>query len=100
MKVSHRKLDERRSTEFRPYHTHGRDDYQPLEKDEIVEVEIELYPTTAKLKKGWSLELFIMPNSGNDLIDPDDDYTAGAVNTIYTGKDFPSYLQIPVIPEK
>ena len=30
-------------------------------------------------------------------MDPFDDYSAGAENTVYTGKTHPSYVQIPVI---
>ena len=97
MKVSHRKLDPERSTEYRPFHTHTREDYQPLQPGEIVEVETELNPSAVQVKAGWSLELEILPNSGSALLEPEDSYMHGAVNTIYTGKEFPSYLQIPVI---
>jgi len=52
LKVSHRKLDEYRSTEFRPKHTHLRADHAPLRGGEIVPVEVEIVPTTGLVRKG------------------------------------------------
>ena len=98
LKVSHRKLDEERTTEYRPYHTHLREDYQPLSPGEIAEAQVEMVPMTAKIKKGWKLAFVIMANNEQgELMDPFDDYSAGAENTVYTGKTHPSYVQIPVI---
>lgn len=98
LKVSHRKLDEERTTEYRPYHTHLREDYQPLSPGEIAEARVEMVPMTAKIKKGWKLAFVIMANNEQgELMDPFDDYSAGAENTVYTGKTHPSYVQIPVI---
>ncbi|MCD8134280.1 MAG: CocE/NonD family hydrolase [Clostridiales bacterium] len=100
LKISHRKQDESLRTEYRPYHTHRKEDVQKLNPGEITEAEVEILPTTARLKRGWRLEFVIMPkNSAGELIDPQDDYSEGALNTIYTGESYPSYLQIPVIPE-
>jgi predicted acyl esterase len=105
LKVSHRKLDPLKSTAYRPWHTHRKADYQPLKPGEIVESEVELWPTTALIKKGWRIRLNVQPAQGEGLIrkvwDPlDDQYLIGATNTIYTGPKNPSYLQLPVIPPK
>lgn len=98
LKVSHRKLDEEKTTEYRPYHTHQKGDYQPLTPGEIVEAQVEILPMTAKIKKGWKLAFVVMANNEHgELIDLFDDYSAGAENTIYTGKTYPSYVQLPVI---
>ncbi|MCC8081405.1 MAG: CocE/NonD family hydrolase [Lachnospiraceae bacterium] len=98
LKISHRKQDEALRTEYRPYHTHRKEDVQKLVPGEIAEAEIEILPTTARLKKGWRLEFVIMPkNSAGELFDPRDDYSEGALNTVYTGESCPSCLQIPVI---
>lgn len=98
LKISHRKLDEKRTTEYRPYHTHRKEDYQPLTPGEVVEAKVEMLPMTAKIKKGWKLAFVVMAeNEQGELVDAFDDYSAGAENTIYTGKTYPSYIQIPVI---
>ena len=101
LKVSHRKTDPEKSTEYRPWHTHTKANYQPLTPDEVVEVEVEIWPTTAMIKKGCRIRLDIQPTDGYDhptTHDYDESYHTGASNTIYTGPDHPSYLQIPIIP--
>ena len=55
LKVSHRKLDTQRSTEFRPKHTHLRADHAPLQAGEIVPVEVEIIPNTGLIRKGHRL---------------------------------------------
>jgi hypothetical protein len=105
LKVSHRKLDPAKSTVYRPYHTHLKADYQPLAPGEIVEAQVELWPTTALIRKGWRVRLDVQPATGEGfmapLIDPQDNkYQAGASNTIYTGPQHPSYVQLPVVPAK
>ncbi len=105
LKVSHRKLDPVKSTIYRPWHTHRKADYQRLKPEEIVEVEVELWPTAALIKKGWRIRLNVQPAQGEGLkrqvSDPHDNkYIIGASNTIYTGPEHSSYLQLPVIPPK
>jgi len=96
LKVSHRKLDTEKSTIYRPYHTHLEKDCQLLSPGEVVECEVEIWPTTARLKKGWKLQLDIEP--GLDILD--NSYEKNALNTIYSGAEHVSYLQIPVISNK
>jgi len=101
LKVSHRKLDPEKSTVYRPYHTHLEADYQPLQSNEIVPVEVEIWPTTALIKHGKRLRLDVQPTDGYDHPAQhvyDETYHKGAVNNIYTGPDHPSYLQLPLIP--
>jgi predicted acyl esterase len=103
LKVSHRKLDPEKSTVYRPWHTHLKADCQPLTPGEIVEAEVELWPTTALIRKGHRIRLNVQPATGEGFMSPlydptDNKYQIGATNTIYTGPDHPSYLQLPVIP--
>jgi predicted acyl esterase len=103
LKVSHRKLDPEKSTIYRPYHTHLEADYQPLTPGEIVEAQVELWPGTALIKKGWRIRLDVQPVVGcawsdPDIVDLDKSYQAGSFNSIYTGPDHLSYLQLSVIP--
>lgn len=58
LRASHRKLDARLSTEFRPYHTH--DELQPLVPGEVVEVHVEIWPTSIVVPKGYTLTLTIL----------------------------------------
>ncbi|URZ17593.1 CocE/NonD family hydrolase [Clostridium felsineum] len=96
LKVSHRKLDTEKSTMYRPYHTHLEKDCQLLSPGEVVECEVEIWPTTARLKKRWKLQLDIEP--GLDILN--NSYQKSALNTIYSGSEHVSYLQISVIPNK
>jgi predicted acyl esterase len=68
-----------------------------------VEVEVELWPTTALIRKGNRIRLDVQPTDGVDHPSRhyyDETYHKGASNTIYIGPDHPSYLQLPVIPPK
>ena len=100
LKVSHRKLDEARTTEYLPVHTHAAADYAPLGKDEVVAIEVGLNPSTALVRKGHRLRLDIQPNPPDGIPSRiyDDSYHAGARNTVFTGPQYPSYLQLAVIP--
>ena len=100
LKVSHRKLDVARTTEYWPVHTHTEGDYAPLKKHEIVAIEVGLNPSSALIRKGCRLRLDIQPNSpaGVPSRGYDESYHRGATNTILTGPDHPSYLQLPIIP--
>lgn len=57
LRVSHRKLDPARSTEWRPWHTH--DTIEKLTAGEVYEVEVEIWPTSLVLPAGYTLELLI-----------------------------------------
>jgi putative CocE/NonD family hydrolase len=105
LKVSHRKLDPALSTVYRPYHTHRKKDYQPLTPGEAVEAEVEIWPSTALIRKGWRLRLDVGPVSGSGIglrihDAADQSYQKGSANTVYTGPKHPSYLQLPVIPPR
>ena len=53
------------STPFRPYHTH--DELQPIEPDEIVELDIELWPTSVVVPAGYRIALTVR---GRDYVYP------------------------------
>lgn len=116
-KVSHRALDKNKSTLYRPWTTDTKADYAPLKSpDEVVPVDVELEPITALIHKGDRIRLDIQPVEGCDYGAKDsfpyaftggttvlanaEPYQKGATNTIYTGADHTSYLQLPVIPAK
>jgi len=117
LRASHRKLDRQLSTEYRPYHTH--DERQPLEKDEIVSLDIELWPTSIVVPAGYRVALTVrgrdyewqkstgakLSNFKNELRgcgpflhdDPRDRPAAifGGRTTLHLKN---SYLLLPVIP--
>jgi hypothetical protein len=103
LKVSHRKLDLQKSTIYSPYQTHLEKDYAPLTSSNPVEAQVEIFTTTALIKKGWRIRLDVQPyeGCGNPFIRAyDATYHDGGFNTIYTGPQHRSYLQLPVIPPK
>jgi len=101
LRASHRKLDPKRSLPYRPYHSH--DERQWLKPGEIVECQVEIWPTSMVFKKGHRIRLDITPVDGvgaQHFWHFHADYNFGAESSIYSGGDKESYLLLPVIPSK
>ena len=100
LKVSHRRLDAARTTDYLPVHTHAAADYAPLDGNEVVAIEVGLNPSTALVRMGHRLRLDVQPNPPDGVPSRayDEGYHVGARNTVYTGPRHPSYLQLAVIP--
>jgi hypothetical protein len=101
LRASHRKLDPGKSLPYRPYHAH--DERWWLKPGEIVECQVEVWPTSMAFRKGHKLRLDISPADGvgtQHFTHFHADYNAGAETTIYSGGDRQSYLLLPVIPPK
>ena len=100
LKVSHRKLDDVRTTEYWPVHPHAAPDNSRLEKEETVWIEIGLNPSSALVRKGYRLRLDVQPNppAGVPARRYDETYHIGATNRIFTGPRHQSYVQLPVVP--
>lgn len=101
LRASHRKLDPARSLPYRPFHAHN--ERQWLKPGEIVECQVEIWPTCMVFKKGHRIRLDIQSRdgAGSQMYGHyHADYNLGAENTIYSGGDKPSYLLLPVIPAK
>jgi uncharacterized protein len=122
LRASHRKLDPKLSTPYRPYHTH--DEIQPLTPGEPVELDIEIWPTSIVVPAGYRVALTVrgkdyeygggsggkLSNFKNELKgcgpflhdDPVDRPPAvfGGKTTLHVGPDHPSYLLLPIIPPK
>ena len=113
LRVSQRKTDPKRSTEFTPFHPH--DERQPLAPGEVHEVEVEIWPMSLALPAGARLTLTLQgkdferpgetgPTKGVGWFyhdDPTDRPLAlfGGTNTIHTGEGRDSYLLLPVLGE-
>ena len=55
LRVSHRKLDKKLTLPYRPYHTH--DEEQKLKKGEVVECDVEVWPTCIVVPAGYRVAL-------------------------------------------
>ena len=121
LRASHRKLDKARSLPYRPYHTH--DEKQPLTPGEVVELDIEIWPSCIVVPKGYRIALTIRgkdydhgqtaaslsnmknPMSGcgpfmhDDPVDRPPEIFGGKV-TLHFGPQQPAALLLPVIPAK
>lgn len=100
LKVSHRKIDDVRTTEYWPVHTHLEADYAPLSDGEVVQIELGLNPATAMIRKGHRLRVDIQPYApdGCPTRAYDVSYHSGATNTIYTGPNHHCFIQLPIVP--
>ena len=120
LRVSHRRLDLKRSKPYQPYHPHDRVD--PLTPGEVYECDIEILPTCIVLPAGWRVVLTMRGKDyeyegelsefgkkfyygtrgtgGMTHDDPDNrpkDVFGGKV-TLYAGGGRESYLLVPIIP--
>jgi predicted acyl esterase len=118
LRASHRKLDPKLSTPYRPYHSH--DEKQPLKKGEAVTLDIEILPTCIVVPAGYRIALSVrgkdyewqkttgakLSNFKNELLgcgpflhnEPRDRPAAvfGGKTTLHL--DASSYVLLPVIP--
>lgn len=98
LRASHRELDPELSLPYRPYHRHRRRLF--LKPGEIVEVQVEIWPTSMVFRKGHRIRLDVQPRDGAgsaSYMHYHADYNTGA-NTVHAGGARPSYLLLPVIP--
>ncbi|MFC2012121.1 CocE/NonD family hydrolase [Chloroflexota bacterium] len=104
LRVSHRELDEEKSTPYQPVHKHTRE--IKLKAGEIAPVEIEIWPTSILFEKGEKLRIVVQ---GSDIYFyyPEEQHTDGHTATvnkgehvIYTGGKYDSHLLAPVIPNQ
>lgn len=121
LRASHRKLDEKLSQPWRPYHSHT--ERSLLQPNEIVELDIEVWPTSIVIPKGYYLTLSIQgkdyecpdaqpqmlsnfknqlkgcgPFLHDDPIDRDERFNGKT--TIHFSESRASYLLLPIIPSK
>jgi predicted acyl esterase len=90
----------RDGTRLKAYHKHTRRLY--LKPGEIVQVQVEIWPTSMVFRKGHRIRLDIQPRDGvgsQSYMHYHADYNTGT-NTIHAGGDRESFLLLPVIPAK
>jgi hypothetical protein len=120
LRASHRRLDKKLTQPWRPYHTH--DKKQPLKTDEVVELDIEIWPTSIVVPAGHRIALTIrgkdyeyggpsggrLSNFKNELKgcgpflhdDPIDrpPEIFGGTTTLHFGGARQNYVLLPIIP--
>jgi putative CocE/NonD family hydrolase len=102
LRVSHRELDEERSTPYQPFHKHQRE--IKLKAGEIVPVEIEIWPSSTLFEPGERLRVVVQ---GSDIYSyPEERHTTGHTATvnkgehvIHTGGRHDSHLLVPIIED-
>ncbi len=100
LRVSHRALDTTKDNSIVPIHSHLKE--EKLSEGEIVPVEIEIFPISRIWHKGEKLQIRV---AGHYIRDPwFEPFTWELCNkgthVIHTGREYDSYLQIPVIPAR
>jgi uncharacterized protein len=122
LRASHRRLDKKLSTPYRPYHTHTRN--EPLKPDQVVELDVEIWPTSIVVPAGFRIGLSVrgkdyiyagpsggrLSNFKNELTgcgpflhdDPRDrpPELFGGVTSLHFGGAARPYLLLPMIPPK
>jgi predicted acyl esterase len=122
LRASHRKLDQKLTLPFRPYHTH--DEKQPLKPGEIYELDIEIIPTCIVVPKGYRIGLsvrgrdYVYPGgSGGRLSNMKNEFTGngpflhddprdrpleiyGGKTTLHLGGGRENFVLLPVIPPR
>jgi uncharacterized protein len=58
LRASHRKLDPKKSTPYRPYHSH--DELWPLDPGQVIELDVEIWPTSIVVPKGYRVGLSVL----------------------------------------
>ena len=120
LRASHRRLEEARSTPYRPYHPHDR--VERLVPGEVVECDVEIVSSSIVVPAGWQVALTVRGKDyeydgelsafgkkfhyatrgtgGMTHNDPDNrppDIFGGTV-TLHAGGARASYLLLPIIP--
>jgi predicted acyl esterase len=119
LRASHRKLDPSLSMPWRPFHTH--DQVQLLRPGEVVELDIEIWPTCIVVPAGHRIGLTVrgrdyeyatsggrLSNFKNELKgcgpflhdDPRDrpPEVFGGQTTLHCGEGYPAHLLLPIVP--
>jgi predicted acyl esterase len=119
LRASHRKLDPQLSTPYRPYHAH--DEERPLRPGEVVELDVQIWPTSIVVPAGYRIGLTVrgkdyeypgasggrLSNFKNELRgcgpflhdDPRDrpPELFGGKTTLHIGPNRAAYLLLPII---
>jgi len=120
LRASHRKLDAKLSREYRPFHTHDKE--EPLTPGESAELDVEVWPTSIVLPRGYRLAVsvrgkdYVYPGgSGGRIKSFKNELTGcgpfihddprnrppeifGGKNTVHIAAEKPAYILLPIVP--
>jgi predicted acyl esterase len=97
LKASHRALDPKRSKPNRPFHPHDR--REPLESGQVYPIEVEVWPTAHRFKKGSRIRLDLA-NGDSPVFDMPFNHHYGTKvgsDWYHHDADHPSHLSLPVV---
>jgi putative CocE/NonD family hydrolase len=98
--ASHRKLDARRSTALRPFHTDRRADARSLDPGKATKMRLEIFPFAHAFRKGSRIRVWIEAPTGHTgfwAFRPDG---GNAVNTVLRDRAHPSRLVLGRLPHE
>ena len=98
LRASHRALDDKRTTEIEPYHTHA--DPAPIEPGKVYRFDISVEPMAHRFKKGSRVRLEVV--NGDSVVTDvlwSHYYAPGKIgtDTIHHSAEYPSALTLPVM---
>lgn len=103
--ASARAVDESRSRfmdgqMIQPYHYLTQEKAAPLTPGEVVKLQVEIFPTSAIIRKGNKLRVSISPsNQAQGLLNyQQQDQMAGSITTIHISDEYPSSVVLPIVP--
>lgn len=97
-RVSHREIDEQRSTPYEPFLTHEKE--APLRPGEIVRVDIPIWPHGMFWRPGEQLRVIVADHSLGTYIEPFQYQTRNkGTHVIHAGGRYDSHLLIPFVPQ-
>ncbi|MEE2733266.1 MAG: CocE/NonD family hydrolase [Pseudomonadota bacterium] len=103
--ASGRLVDESRSrfikgVMIQPYHYFKEETSEPLIPGEVVKMQIEVFPTSAIIRKGNKLRISISPsNQAMAMLNyPRQAMAEGGVTTIHISPEYPSSVVMPMVP--
>ena len=99
LRASHRALDQARSTELVPQHTHQARDAAPLPAGSFTPVRVELFPFAHQIRAGSRLRVNIEAPGGNQPFWAFDALPGTATNEVGHSSALPSRVVLPRVPD-
>jgi predicted acyl esterase len=102
LRASHRELDAAKSTDYQPVLAHRRS--QKLESGAVVQLDIELWPSSTRFDAGQRLRLVVQgseinkyPKASAHVYFRHEDTVNRGVHVIHTGAQYDSHLLVPTV---
>ncbi|OUS25466.1 hypothetical protein A9Q99_21310 [Gammaproteobacteria bacterium 45_16_T64] len=85
---------------IQPYHYFTEATSEPLVPGEVIKMQIEIFPTSAIIRKGNKLRIAISPsNQAQGIMNyPLQAAAEGGITTIHNSPEYPSSIVLPIVP--